>query len=355
MARPGEAVRKALEAWIPLRVVDMGDIDLETFRFDYDLTFCALLMHPDGSILHTFGGRDATGAESHLSEAALARALTAARAAFDALPPSRKPPPNRAPRTVRDYPPMERRIREGKAKGCVHCHTVNQMETETLREEKRWRPEAAWRWPDPVQAGLRLDGVDQAVIAEVLPGSAAAKAGLRAGDRLTRFGGQDVITFGDVSRVLHEATAAAARLEVAWTREDAPRTGRLELAAGWKTPDPLTYAWRSSKWPLSPKPGFGGPDLSAEERRRLGVPEGKYAFRVNYLVDWGAEAETGRNARKAGLRKGDVVLSVAGRDEFAGQDHFHAWFRLTRRVGETVDVVVLRDGGRQVIRLPVIE
>ena len=32
---------------------------------------------------------------------------------------------------------------------------------------------------------------------------------------------------------------------------------------------------------------------------------------------------------------------------------FHAWFRLTRTIGKTVDVVVRRDGETKSIRLPV--
>ena len=55
------------------------------------------------------------------------------------------------------------------------------------------------------------------------------------------------------------------------------------------------------------------------------------------------------------LRKGDVVLAMAGKRDFQHHDHFQAWFRLEAKVGQTVDVEILRDGERRTIRLPVIE
>jgi hypothetical protein len=108
-------------------------------------------------------------------------------------------------------------------------------------------------------------------------------------------------------------------------------------------------------WRLDPRPGFGGPKLSPEEKEKRGIDAGVSAFRIQYIVTWGDHSRTGRNAHKAGLRKNDVVLSVGGKSDFRSPQHFHAWFRLTREVGEKVPIEVLRKGEKLTIELPVIE
>ena len=132
-------------------------------------------------------------------------------------------------------------------------------------------------------------------------------------------------------------------------------TGTLKLAGGWKEATPLVFSWRPSKWPLSPKPGFGGAELSPRELKAAGLPEDAFAFRIGYVVTWGPNAHTGRNARKAGLRKGDIIVSVAGKDDFENHEHFHAWFRLTQKPGTEIPVVRLRAGKRETVLLPVVE
>lgn len=90
--------------------------------------------------------------------------------------------------------------------------------------------------------------------------------------------------------------------------------------------------------------GFGGQALSAEEKRVLKIAADKFAMRVGYLVTWGERAHRGRAAKSAGLNKGDVILSFAGKDDFASFEHLHAWVALTKQAGERVAFSVLRKG-----------
>jgi len=53
----------------------MTGVDLSVYRFDYDLTFAALLMNADGTIYHTLGGRDASSAMSQLAMPSFVRVL----------------------------------------------------------------------------------------------------------------------------------------------------------------------------------------------------------------------------------------------------------------------------------------
>ena len=335
--------------------MNLAGVDLSVFRFDYDLTFAALLMNPDGTIYHVFAGRDAEEATSHLTEENLVRTLGETLPEHEAYSRNPSPPKAAPPRRIEELPKWAKRAKEGKAPDCFHCHMVFDAEHEDLVDRKRWDRDLLWRWPDPVQAGLRLRREDPAVVAEVLPGSAAAAADLKPGDRLLRLGGYRILTFGDVQRALHEADGGKTRLPVTFDRAGLEIVGEFRLPKDWKVADPEVFAWRPSKWPLSPKPGFGGPRLGASELRAAGLPEDAFAMRVGYIVDWGDAAHTGRNAAKAGIRKGDLVLSVAGKDDFTGPDHLHAWYRLKLKAGMKVPVVVLRGGRRETLQLPVVE
>ena len=328
----------------------MAGVDLSVYRFDYDLTFVALLMNADGTIYHTYGGRDWTDPLSHLSTSSFARVLLETLIQHerrgDAPAPKRE-----AKRTVEEFP----KFRQGKKPDCFHCHMVHDGEIDALRQRRRFRTEDAWVWPDPAQAGLVLDRDGQTVVAEVRGGSGAAKAGLKPGDRIVRVGGAVVRTCGDVQRALHDAPGSATALEVAWERAGEEHSAALRLGKDWKEPTPEVFAWRPIKWNLGPRPGFGGPRLDADELKRAGLPADAFAMRVNYIVTWGDHAHTGRNAAHAGLRKGDLVLSVGGKDDFTGPEHFHAWFRLTQKEGRTIPIEVLRAGKRETLRMKVVD
>jgi hypothetical protein len=167
---------------------------------------------------------------------------------------------------------------------------------------------------------------------------------------LRRFGRQQrVRTSADVAWALHGEPADGAQVAVTYRRDGDLRDARLELADGWKECAPTEYAWRPYKWNLSPAPGFGGPVLGQKALAELGLPAGTFAFRVQYLVTWGPRAHRGRAAAAAGIRKGDVVLSFAGRRDFRSLDHFHAWVRLCLRTGQTVDIELLRSGERRTL------
>jgi hypothetical protein len=166
-------------------------------------------------------------------------------------------------------------------------------------------------------------------------------------------GKQRLLTFHDLQFVLHEVAWGPTELELVFEREGAEQRARLELAEGWKRVSPREYAWRPYKWHLGPQPGFGGPELTPDEKRALGLEPDTFAFRVTYLVTWGRSKRSGERAVRAGMRKDDVVLALDGKRDFDSPDHVHAWFRHTREPGATCRVEVLRAGERLLIELPV--
>jgi len=323
----------------------MAGVDLNTFRFDYDLTFAALLMNADGTIYHTYGGRDFSSATSQLSMASFADVLDRGLATHAAHTP-KKPRPRG--KTVED---LGRAIGKTERHDCYHCHTVHDWMTQGARKRRRWRKRDVFRWQDPVQVGLRLRGAN---VARVEAKSTAERAGLREGDLLTRVGRIEVLTFGDIQRGLHE-TKAPGELRIEWRRGGKNLSATLRLAKDWKIATPRVFAWRPSKWPLSPKAGFGGPQLTRDQLKAAGLAPKAFAFRVNYIVTWGKNSHTGRNAARAGIRKGDVVYSVARKTDFESVQHFHAWFRLKLKAGRSVRVELIRRGKRLTIDLPVVD
>jgi serine protease Do len=330
----------------------MKGVDVNTFDFNFDLTFAALLMHADGTIHHTYAGRDSIDPESHLALPTFVDVLKKTLPEHAAYSQHPRPPKRAAPESVDQMPWMKRRKKQP---DCYHCHNVHDARLGELRYRGRYTLREAWSWPDPVQVGLTLDKEHQTLIKAVAQGSPAAKAGLEKGDHLVRLAGAGVLTFGDVQRVLHNAASDATSIDVTFQRGGKERNTRLGLAKGWRKPTPLVFAWRATKWPMEPQPGFGGQQLTEAQKKEEGVNPKDFAFEIRYLVTWGDNAHTGRNAARAGLRKKDIVLSIAGKKDFASMDHYHAWFRLTRTPGTTVPVKILRDGKRRTIQLPVLK
>ena len=328
----------------------MEGIDLNTYRFDYDLTFAALLMNADGTIYHVFGGRDWTDPMSHLSMPALARTLRETLADHRAYMARPRPPKKRKPLSVEQLPKWARE----KTRDCYHCHMVNEAIIEDLQDRGKWTLGKAWTWPDPIQAGIMLDRDGQVKVTKIETRSAASAAGLRAGDRLLTLGGRRTLTFGDVQRALEETKPGGAALKATWERDGEERSGKLRLKKGWKRPTPRVFAWRASKWPIRPTPGFGGQALGPDQLEGNGLARDAFAFPIGYFVTWGRNARYGRNALRI-LRKGDIVFSIGGETDFDSIDHFHAWFRLTQKPGDTVPVEWIRKGQRMKAKLKVLK
>lgn len=356
---PDAELVDAAREYVCVRVTDMSRVDLDVFAFDYDLTLAALVMHGDGTVYHRFGGRDAAEATMWSSLAGLAQLLRAAMPSHVEHCLAKITPPAHPPRYVVDLPPLARK-RAANAKlrdACVHCHTVHDTLHAHAVETERLRPDDIWVYPSPARVGLTLDDIQQAKITAVAADTPAARAGLQAGDVLLSLGVQArVLTATDVQWALHRADPGAGDLAVAWRRGGAQHggaqhEGTLPLLAGWKRATPEEYAWRPYKWNLSPTPGFGGPALTAADKKRLGLPADRFAFRVQYLVTWGEHSHRGRAAAKAGVREGDVILAFAGKSDFESVDHFHAWVPLTHRAGEVVAIEVLRGGERLTFEL----
>jgi hypothetical protein len=308
----------------------MRGVDLDLFDFDYDLTWMGFFLDADGRVLGRYGGRDADSAEGRVSLAglrhAMQTALTAHRAGRRPAAPARRIPP----RTVEDFPAV-RRVPAG---ACVHFHQVYDFRREALQAAGKWDLDEVWVYPLPENVGLTLDVDRGSTVARVAADSPAARAGLRPGDVLTAVNGQAVATFADVQHALHRAPAHG-KLTVAWQRGGYTHRGEMVPAPGWRKTD---ISWRWSLRGLDPPPWVQGDDLSAEEKKALGLGPRRLAVRQGPFVS--------TPARHAGLRPGDVLVGIDGKVLEMTARQFGAYVRLTYKVGDRVVYNVLRAGKR---------
>ncbi len=321
--------------FVLVRITRMRGVDLDLFDFDYDLTWMSFFLNADGAIYGRYGGRDAESADSRVSLAGLRYAMKAALARHRRGEAERPRPRTELPRTVEQYPAARRLP----ARACVHCHQVYDLRRESLQAAGKWRLEEVWVYPLPENIGLMLDVDRGDVVARVLADSAAARAGIRAGDRLLTINDQAIASFADVQYALHRAPAVGS-LAIAWQHDGETKKGQLMLAEGWRKTD---ISWRWSLRGLDPSPWVRGDDLSAEEKKTLGLSEKRLAFRQGPFVS--------EPASQAGIRQNDIIIGVDGKILEMTERQFGAYIRLNYKVGDRITYNILRKGERRDIVL----
>jgi serine protease Do len=140
-----------------------------------------------------------------------------------------------------------------------------------------------------------------ALVAEVTPGSPAAKAGIKEGDVITRVDGKEV---ADANRLTLAVTAVAPGTKVDL---EVLREGKLEKLAATTGERPNRHGETAEA--LSPKDdegvlnGVAVEDLTPEARRELNLPERLKGAVISEVAPDSASA-------RAGLSAGDVILEI---------------------------------------------
>ena len=333
VARLHPEIKSVAERFVLLRIGNMRGLDLALFDFDYDLTWAALMFDSQGRALGRFGGRDADTAGKYHSLRGLRYSLEQAWQRFER---GRQRGDDGAPRPVASG----RRIEEYagaqrfSAKACFHCHNVNEFRREEQQAAGIWQKDFVWVYPEPASLGLTLE-VDQGdKVRDVRAGSPAAAAGMRPGDVLRSLQGHAIASVADVQYALHRAPAAGP-IAVRWARGGQEHDGKLQVAAGWRESD---VSWRWSLKSMKPEPQVHGEDLSDDEKAKLGMGSRSLAFRQGSFVP--------RAAQQAGIRIGDVIVGVDGKQLEMKARQFETFMRLNYRVGDEVHYDVLRGSQR---------
>lgn len=186
--------------------------------------------------------------------------------------------------------------------------------------------------------GFGLPDARGALINRVLPGTPADKAGLKRGDVIREFNGRQVDTWSELPPMVG-ALPPGTKTKLSILRDGKPRT--ISLVLGELNDSPLAAA--ASSGSASPATvgnslGIIVEDIDADARKRLGLDdnEGVVIARIE-----------GADARRSGLRPGDVIVSAAGEPVASAR-------QLDQRLneveaGDTVMLLVRRGGNTQFV------
>ena len=168
-----------------------------------------------------------------------------------------------------------------------------------------------------------------ALVSEVLPGSPAAHSRLKAGDVIVRYDGHPIARSSQLPPLVgFSPIGTAARLKV--IRNGHPETLSVVVGA---LPEvlPTSYARPQPKPHHNGSLGLSLQDLSAHERRELGVSHGVFV-----------EAVSRGPGERAGIAPGDVILSLAGHRVMNVPAFMAILAHVTAR--QPVPILIHRDG-----------
>lgn len=319
-------VQQLLKSFVRVRIVSTNGLDLSLFQFDTDQSFSVFVFNSDRTLYGRYGTRsDRTKWEDDVSIDGLAKALEASLRIHREYPKNResllgkqanKPvfaTPDKIP-TFREKFKEKLEYDGNVVQNCIHCHMIGEgMREHYLASTGKIPDEVLYPYPHPKSIGLILDPAQCATVKETISGSIAERSGLKAGDQLIALNGQPLVSMADIQWVLHGIPMAGGEVTAAIRRGNESIETKIALPQNWRKADQIE--WRVSSWQLR-QVGLGGMFLkpaSTSERERAGVSPGEMAFLVEHV---GAYSPHDR-AKNAGVRKGDILISVDGRRDFA--------------------------------------
>lgn len=299
---------------------------MSLFEFDYDLTMMIFFMNADEKIYARYGGRDANSPDARQSLEGLRYTMLSVLAMHGQDEKEFAPRTPEAPKSATSF---------GKGgKGCMHCHQVRERLNDQIKRAGKWDRDMFWRYPMPETVGIQLEVHRGNVVKSVTEKSPADVAGVRPGDIVKRLRGVPIHSFGDTQFAL-EHTPKSGDIDIDWMRGKDPMSGKLALAEGWRKSD---VSWRPSIQIFIPQARISGTDLTAEERKPLGLTDKQLAFRQRDAISM--------QARNAGIRPGDIILGVDAKQLDMDMTNFQYYIQRNYFEGDRVVVNLLRDGQR---------
>lgn len=172
---------------------------------------------------------------------------------------------------------------------------------------------------------FKLKAPGGALVAKVEPGSAAANAGLKAGDVILSFDGKPVVESGDLaSRVSIAPPGEKVALEISRDGKPMTLTAKIGAASAPAAENNAVAASGQGRLGLAVRP------LTEEERAQAGTDAG--------LLVQGVQGK----AAAAGIEQGDIVIAVDG-TEVRTVDELR---ELSKKEGKSIALLVQRGANR---------
>lgn len=332
--RPEKELLELEQKFVRLRIINMADVDVGLFDFDFDTTFAVLVLNKDGQVISRYGGRDAKSPESFINKPSLHTALTRSLDLHEkSKTGSIKLPAALKSRQAQSYPFVA-----NVAARCVHCHDVASAQAmEKFKFADFDLSKDIWIYPEPISLGLDLDPNDGATL--ISTSGSAKEAGLAASDRILSFNNVAVSTFTDIQYQLHRIPNDTKSIELI---VEGKKPLSLKLQDNWKHSD---ITWRRLGIRISPSAGFGGTPLDKKKKVALKLPEDGFATSVSF-IDFSKPANSP-------LEKDDIIVSVNGIKKSDLTKHAALYISLTHKLGEVLTLEVIRQGELKNISLTV--
>jgi serine protease Do len=145
-----------------------------------------------------------------------------------------------------------------------------------------------------------MDRPEGALVAKVLPGSPAEKAGLQVGDIVLRFDGKELVQSSDLPPIVG-TTPVGREVPVEILRDGNSRTLRVTIAE-LPSEEDIQLAAQGRNSTADNKLNISVSDLTDDQRKKHGLQNQDYGVLVT-RVDPGP-------AQRAGIRKDDVILRL---------------------------------------------
>jgi hypothetical protein len=340
VARLEQGIEELAAKFVCVRAVQMRGLDTAQYQFDWDLTWAALLMHPDGTIYGRYGSRIGIKEQSEklYSAEALKNAMRRAldlHAKHAQVKDSLKPKLGKSFgwKTPETAPSLADRFAKNDTlpKDCIHCHHVWKGVRRSMLMAKKPLPDnLVYLYPMPDTWGMQIDASHGTRVRQVVKDSLADKAGIREGDVVEAIDGAPMLSLADIQFVLQNC-ADNANLKVEVSRGGGRVACTVNLCGDWRKATDFT--WRESTWEI--RPGMKLEPLSADERAKAGLKDG--GLKIGFM---GPQSPS----RKAGFRDGDILMSVGGQPVPATEKEYLALLRQKFLVGQKLKWLIFRDG-----------